>query len=167
MTSHIPRSEWCGELRESDVLFPAPPSVRRWHVRRWAFEVGRSEFNVRRSTFVLSPVHAAHRLSSSRFASAFHLPAPPNPPFPPPRPSSISTARTATWTCRRTCSPTKWLPWKAGSSGGRSVITPRFFEFGDAALMIGILNFGTSSEITIQRVSNRAYNVAKRWTGRR
>ena len=45
-----------------------------------------------------------------------------------------------------------WVKWR--EFGAYS----RFFEFGDAALMVAVLNFGSASELTIQRVSNRAYD---------
>jgi len=44
-----------------------------------------------------------------------------------------------------------WVKWR--KFGDYS----RFFEFGDAALMIGVIDFGSASELTIQRVHNRAY----------
>ena len=44
-----------------------------------------------------------------------------------------------------------WVKWR--KFGDYS----RFFEFGDAALMVGVINFGSASELTIQRVHNRAY----------
>ncbi len=44
-----------------------------------------------------------------------------------------------------------WVKWR--KFGDYS----RFFEFGDAALMVGVLNFGSASELTIQRITNRAY----------
>lgn len=45
-----------------------------------------------------------------------------------------------------------WVKWRAFGSYSR------FFEFGDAALMVGVLNFGSASELTVQRVHNRAYD---------
>ena len=44
-----------------------------------------------------------------------------------------------------------WVKWRAFGAYSR------FFEFGDAALMVGVFNFGSASELTIQRVNNRAY----------
>jgi len=44
-----------------------------------------------------------------------------------------------------------WVKWR--KFGDYS----RFFEFGDAELMVGVINFGSVSELSIQRVHNRAY----------
>ncbi len=44
-----------------------------------------------------------------------------------------------------------WVKWRAFGDYSR------FFEFSDAALMVGVLNFGTASEISVQRVHNRMY----------
>ena len=45
-----------------------------------------------------------------------------------------------------------WVKWRAFS------LYSRFFEFSDAALMVGVLNTAESSELTVQRYRNSAFD---------